>query len=86
MKLWPVLAGAALAASSVRHLRRMAEEQGRPLSEFVGDLPHRLREDAATLPDDLRAALVDARDAARRGEDDLDRRVRETLAGGSGDS
>lgn len=82
MRLVPALAGAAAVAAAVQRVRRMAEEQGRPVSEILAGLPERLRRDLASLPDDLRAALDDARDAGERRERALDREMDEAAAAG----
>ena len=82
MRLPLVVAGAAAAAAAVQRVRRMAEEEGRPVSEILADLPERLRKDLASLPDDLRAALDDARDAGERREHALDRELDEAAAAG----
>lgn len=83
MRLTTALAGAAAAAAVAHRLRALAEEQGRGMAEVLPELPRRLRDDLATLPGDLRAAFADGRDAARRGEADLDRRYHEASEGES---
>ena len=85
MRLTAALAGAAAAAAVAHRLQTLATEQGRGLAEVASDLPRRLLDDLATLPGDLRAALADGRDAARRGEADLDRRYHEAAEGEPGE-
>lgn len=81
MRLTTALAGAAVAAAVAHRLRTLAAGQGRGLAEVLPELPRRLLDDVATLPSDLRAAVADGRDAARRGEADLDRRYHEAAEG-----
>ena len=84
MRLLPAAAAAAAVAAAVQRVRRMAEEEDRPVSEILARLPERLRRDLASLPADLRAALDDARDAGERRERGLDREMDEATVAGEG--
>jgi hypothetical protein len=55
-------AGAAL----YKRAQHLAETEQRPVSEVLRDLPGRISADLRTLPDDLRAAAQEGRQAAGR--------------------
>jgi hypothetical protein len=52
--------------------RRIAEEEGRPLSEVLAEMPSRLRADLGTIGDDLREAADEGKSAAARREQEID--------------
>jgi hypothetical protein len=60
----------------VQRARRMAELEGRPLAQILPDLPHRLAEDVATIPRDLRMAANEGKLAAERRVHELDESLR----------
>ena len=60
----------------VQRARRLAEQEGRPLAEILPDLPHRLVEDVATIPRDLRMAANEGKLAAERRVHELDETLR----------
>jgi hypothetical protein len=49
-----------------KRAQHLAETEQRPIGEVLKDLPGRLSADLRTLPDDLRAAAKEGRDAAGR--------------------
>ena len=49
-----------------KRAQHLAETEQRPLGEVLKDLPGRISADLRTLPDDLRAAAQEGRDAAGR--------------------
>ncbi len=49
-----------------KRAQHLAETEQRPVGEVLKDLPGRISEDLRTLPDDLRAAAKEGRDAAGR--------------------
>jgi hypothetical protein len=59
------LAAAALVLAA-SYVRRLADAEGRPVGAVLRELPGRLRRDARTIPDDLRAAAEEGRAAAAR--------------------
>ena len=62
-------AGSAQSAAGTALYKRaqhLAETEQRPVGEVLKDLPGRISEDLRTLPDDLRAAAKEGRDAAGR--------------------
>jgi hypothetical protein len=78
------LAAAAAAALVVERARRIAEEEDRPLSEVLAEMPGRLMADLRTLPDDLREAADEGRDAAERREQEIDEDMKEAREGPAG--
>jgi hypothetical protein len=60
----------------VQRARRLAEQEGRPLVEILPGLPHRLAEDVATIPRDLRMAANEGKLAAERRVHELDDSLR----------
>ena len=52
--------------------RRIADEEGRPLSEVLTEMPGRLRSDLGTLGDDLREAADEGRMASDRRKQEID--------------
>ncbi len=66
---WGVAISVALSAAGTALYKRaqhLAETEQRPIGEVLKDLPGRLSADLRTLPDDLRAAAKEGRDAAGR--------------------
>jgi hypothetical protein len=49
-----------------KRAQHLAESEQRPVGEVLKDLPGRISADLRTLPDDLRAAAKEGRDAAGR--------------------
>ena len=70
------LAAAGAAALVVERARRIAEEEGRPLSEVLAEMPGRLRADLSTIGDDLREAADEGKSAAARREQEIDEEMR----------
>ena len=75
------LAAAAAAALVVERAIRIAEEEDRPLSEVLAEMPGRLMADLRTLPDDLWEAAGEGRDAAERREQEIDDDMRDAREG-----
>ena len=66
---WGVAISVALSAAGTALYKRaqhLAETEQRPVGEVLKDLPGRISADLRTLPDDLRAAAKEGRDAAGR--------------------
>jgi hypothetical protein len=76
------LAVAGAAALVYDRARRIAEEDGRPLSEVLSEMPGRLSADLRTMVDDLREAAEEGVDAAHRREEELDDQMRAARNGG----
>jgi hypothetical protein len=70
------LAAAGAAAVVVERARRIAEEEGRPLSDVLAEMPGRLRADLSTIGDDLREAADEGKSAAARREQEIDEEMR----------
>jgi len=49
-----------------KRAQHLAETEQRPVGEVLRDMPGRISADLRTLPDDLRAAAKEGRDAAAR--------------------
>jgi hypothetical protein len=64
------------AAYVVERARRIAEEEGRQLTEVLAEMPSRLRSDLATIGDDLREAAEEGKSAAARREQEIDEELR----------
>ena len=75
------LAVAGAAALVYERARRIAEREGRPLSEVLAEVPSRLVADLRTIGDDLREAADEGREAAARREQEMDEELREARAG-----
>jgi hypothetical protein len=75
------LAVAGAAALVYERARRIAETEGRPLSEVLADMPSRLMADLRTIGDDLREAADEGREAAERREQEIDEELRVARAG-----
>jgi hypothetical protein len=65
-----VVASAAVAL--YRRAQEIADEEDRPLSDVLTDLPKRLWQDIETIPDDLRSAAEEGVAAAQRSADSVD--------------
>lgn len=66
------LAAAGAAVLVYDRARRIAEDEGRPLSEVLAEMPGRLLDDLGTIGDDLREAADEGRSAAARREQEID--------------
>jgi hypothetical protein len=76
------LAVAGAAALVYERARRIADEEGRPLTDVLSEMPARLAADAQTIVDDLRASAGEGVEAAHRREDELDDMMRAARNGG----
>jgi hypothetical protein len=70
------LAVAGAGALVYERARRIAEAEGRPLTEVLADVPSRLVADVRTVGDDLREAAEEGREAAARREQEIDEEIR----------
>jgi hypothetical protein len=70
------LAVVGAAAYVVERARRIAEEEERPLSDVLAEMPARLRSDLTTIGDDLREAAEEGKTAAARREQEIDEELR----------
>jgi hypothetical protein len=77
------LAAAGAAALVVERARRIAEEEDRPVSEVLAEMPGRIMADLRTIPDDLRDAADEGRAAAERREHEIDDDIRTAREGRS---
>jgi hypothetical protein len=59
-----------------KRAQHLAETEQRPVGEVLKDLPGRISEDLRTLPDDLRAAAKEGRDAAGRKSAEVEQEFR----------
>jgi hypothetical protein len=75
------LAVAGAAALVYERARRIAESEGRPLSQVLAEVPSRLAADLRTIGDDLREAADEGREAAARREQEIDEELRAARAG-----
>jgi hypothetical protein len=82
MRLTTLVGVGAVAVLGARRLQQVAAEEGIQVSDLVADLPRRLSEDLATLPDDLRMALTEGRLAAGRRMRALDDEMRQAAEAG----
>jgi hypothetical protein len=74
---WTAVAGlAAVGLLAARRVAELAETEGRPLADVLGELPNRLAADLATVPDDVRMAVREGRLAAERRVRELDEQLR----------
>ena len=64
------------AALVYERARRIAETEGRPMSEVIVEVPSRLVSDLRTIVDDLREAAEEGREAAARREQEIDEELR----------
>jgi hypothetical protein len=64
------VAGAAVLAYD--RAKRIAEDENRPLSEVLGEMPGKLLADLRTIPDDLREAAGEGKSAAERRSAEID--------------
>jgi hypothetical protein len=66
------VAVAGAAAVVYERARRIADEEGRPLSEVLAEMPGRLRSDLGSIGDDLREATDEGRKASDRRKQEID--------------
>ena len=69
------LLGVAVAGAATlvyERARRIADEEGRPLSEVLAEMPGRLRTDLGSIGDDLREAADEGRMASDRRKQEID--------------
>jgi hypothetical protein len=76
------LAVAGAAALVYERARRIAEEEERPISDVLSEMPARLAADFQTMVADLREAADEGVEAAHRREDELDDQMRAARNGG----
>jgi hypothetical protein len=84
MRLTTLVGVGALAVLGARRLHQVAEQEGIALADLVADLPRRLSDDLATLPDDLRMALNEGKLAAERRMRALDEEMSQAAGGRPG--
>jgi hypothetical protein len=70
------LAVTGVAALAYERARRIAENEGRPLTDVLAEMPSRLVADLRTVGGDLREAADEGRSAAARREAELDEEMR----------
>ena len=83
----PSLVGLVLAGTAavvIERARRIAEDEGRPLSEVLMEMPQRIAADLRTIPDDLREAADEGRGAAEQRGQEIDDDMRAAREGGAG--
>jgi hypothetical protein len=73
------------AALVYERARRISEEQGRPLTDVLAEMPTRLVADLRTIGDDLREAADEGRAAATRREQEIDDDMKAARAGPGSD-
>jgi hypothetical protein len=78
-----VLGVTGAAALVYERARRIAETEGRPMTEVLVDVPSRLVSDLRTIVDDLREAAEEGREAAARKEQEIDEEMRAARHGDS---
>jgi hypothetical protein len=78
------LAAAGTAALVVERARRIAEDEDRPLTEVLMEMPQRLAADLRTLPEDAREAADEGRAAAERRVHEIDDDMRAAREGAAG--
>jgi hypothetical protein len=61
--------------------RRIAEDEGRPLTEVLTEMPSRLRSDIGTIGDDLREAADEGRMASDRRKTEIDEDMQQARLG-----
>jgi hypothetical protein len=71
------------AAYVVERARRIAAEEGRPLTDVLAEMPSRLRSDLTTIGEDLREAADEGKSAAARRQEEIDEELR-AARGGAG--
>ena len=65
------------AAAYVYHrAQQIAEQEGRPVSDVLREMPSRLTEDIGSIGDDFKAATDDGRQAAQDRQDEIDEELR----------
>ena len=78
------LAVAGTAALVVERARRIAEDEERPLTEVLMEMPRRIADDLRTIPDDAREAAEEGRAAAERRAREIDDDIRAAREGAAG--
>jgi len=63
---------ASTAVALYRRAQEIADEEDRPLTDVVSEMPRRLWQDLQTIPDDLRKATEEGVAAAHRSADSVD--------------
>ena len=69
------LAVTGVAALAYERARRIAENEGRPLTDVLAEMPSRLAADLRTIGSDLREAADEGRSAAARREVEMDEQM-----------
>ncbi len=67
----------AAATALYKRAQHLAETEQRPIGDVLRDLPGRISSDLRTLPDDLREAAQEGRDAAGRKSAEVDEDFRQ---------
>lgn len=67
----------AAATALYKRAQHLAETEQRPVGDVLRDLPGRISSDLRTLPDDLREAAQEGRDAAGRKSAEIDEDFRQ---------
>ena len=76
-----VLAAAGAALLAYDRAKRIAEDEGRPLTEVLAEMPGKLFADLRTIPDDLREAAEEGRSAAERRSQEIDDDIADARGG-----
>ena len=76
-KLAASVALTAAATALYKRAQHLAEAEQRPIGDVLRDLPGRISSDLRTLPDDLREAAQEGRQAAGRRSAELDEDYRQ---------
>ena len=66
-----------------KRAQHLAETEQRPIGEVLKDMPGRLSADLRTLPDDVRAAAKEGRDAAARKSAEVEQDYRQASSPGA---
>ncbi|HEY3763535.1 MAG TPA: hypothetical protein VGL44_00130, partial [Gaiellales bacterium] len=66
------VAVSAAGAALYKRAQHLAETEQRPIGEVLRDLPGRISSDLRTLPDDLKTAAQEGREAAGRKSADVE--------------
>ena len=70
------VAAVGAAAYVYRRAQQIAEQEGRPVSDVLREMPSRLTEDIGSIGDDFKAATDDGRQAAQDRQDEIDEELR----------
>jgi hypothetical protein len=76
------LAAAGAAVLAYDRAKRIAQDQNRPLTEVLAEMPGKLFADLRTIPDDLREAAAEGKSAAERRSQQIDNEIADVRAGG----